>query len=183
MELADHSSNPKLRNSYKARYSGLADRSDRSLDNSSSRVVWSQEELCDIISALQELLNSVEEPSSTMVAEVHCTIGVIHQRLNHDARATQSFLQALWVQTAMDYVAPDRLGLTKLRLALAYGRKGQNQEAISILASSLNDFQQAGLSEDHEFVLKANEALEAFQLASMHKQQRQNSRRISQGAA
>lgn len=186
MMLADECSNKQLRQAYKARYFGLSDRAERHTETKTegnSQNIWTQTELCDIISALQELLSSVKEPSSKTVAEVHSTIGIIHQRLNHDARATQSFLQALWVQTSSDDVSPVTLGLTKMRLALAYGRKGHNQEAINILESCLGDFQKGGLDEDHELVTKATAALQAFQMAIIHKLHRRNSRRISQGAA
>ena len=185
MNLADQCSDNNLRTAYKARFFGLTDRAERQDDTTSSKTesVWTREELCDIISALQELLSSVQEPSSTLVAEVHSTIGIIHQRLHHDARATQSFLQALWVQTATDDVSPVTLGLTKMRLALAYGRKGQNQEAVNVLQSCMADFEKGGLGDDHELVLKASEALDAFQTAIIYKLHRPNSRRISQGAA
>ena len=99
MSLADQCSDNNLRSSYKARFFGLADRVERCSDKSDCHTIWTHEELCDIISALQELLSSITQPSSPLVAEVHSTIGIIHQRLHHDSRATQSFLQALWVQT------------------------------------------------------------------------------------
>lgn len=193
LSLADQSNDKHMRSSYKARYFGLTDRMERDAaeradsngkgSSSNSGAIWTQAELFDIISALQELLSTVEEPSSTMVADVHSTIGIIHQRLNHDARATQSFLQALWVQTSCDDVPPVTLGLTKMRLALAYGRKGQNSEAISTLEKAISDFRLAGLDDDHELVAKATEALQAFHMAVIHKLHRRNSRRISQGAA
>ena len=183
MTLANQSSDKKLRNSYKARFFGLADRAERDSIKADQQITWTHEELCDIISALQELLSSVKEPSSTLVWEVHSTIGIIHQRLNHDARATQSFLQALWVQTSSEDVSAVTVGLTKMRLALAYGRKGQNQEAINVLESSINDFHTGGLADDHELVVKASEALQGFHTAIIYKRHRQNSRRISQGAA
>ena len=70
-----------------------------------------------------------------------------------------------------------------MRLALAYGRKGHNQEAINLLETSIVDFRKGGLGDDHEFIVKATEALEGLRMAVIYKRHRHNSRRISQGAA
>ncbi|CAB9522257.1 expressed unknown protein [Seminavis robusta] len=177
--LCEESSDDFLAKAYRQRYQGLGERQQPHNQNNT----WTQEDLCDVISAIQALLSSVTNPPSSMVAEAHSTIGIIHQRLNQDARATQSFMQALWVQASSDDVSPITIGMTKTRLALAYGRKGESQKAISLLEKAIQDFREGGLSEEHELVTRAKEALHAFHLAETARRNRSNSRRISQGAA
>ena len=180
--LCVESNDEVLAKTYHQMYHRLADQHKARAGNNSTNS-WTEEELCDIITALQTLLSTVQEPPSALVAEVHSTIGIIYQRLNHDARATQSFMQALWVQTSSDDVSPVTVGLTKTRLALAYGHTGEHEKAISLLQKALQDFKEGGLTEDHVLVSRATEALYLFNLSSTQRIRKSSSRRISPGAA
>ena len=93
-------------------------------------------------------------------------------------------MQALWVQTSLEDCSPVSVGLTKTRLALAYGRKGEPQKAVSLLETAIQDYQKGGLNEDDELLVKATKALQAFRDAPIRRSHRStNRRRISQGAA
>jgi len=127
---------------------------------------WKHEhDICDLISTLQSLLSATPQETTPpmLVAEVHSTIGVLYQqKLQQDARATQSFLQALWVQTACEDCTSVQLGLTRTRLGLIYGRASRYPEACHLLEMAVDDFQAGELAEHHELMVRATQALAAF---------------------
>lgn len=118
------------------------------------------------VASLQDLLSNVgNNVPSDVLAQVHHTLGITYQRLNNSTKAKKAFLQALWIQSSCSEVAPTHLGLTKVAIALEYGRSGDYQDAIRTLESAVRDFQRGGLEEYHEIWTLVSGATTTFHLA------------------
>lgn len=133
-------------------------------------IMATQESKIELVAALRHLLScSCNRLPANVVAQVHHTIGIVYQRDNDAQKAKNAFLQALWIQSSCANVSPVDLGLTKMGLALEYGRVANYHEAILTLESAVGDFQRGFLPEDHEAWTLVSSAMSTFQLASEKK--------------
>lgn len=120
------------------------------------------DELHDVVNMLGAILSSAPGLPSKMVAQVHSFVGLIRAKQKRYVCATQSFLKALWLQTASEETQDLEIAITENRLGLAYGLSGNLPQAISLLEKSLEDYDKAGMKMEHPCTTAAQSALSAF---------------------
>ncbi|CAB9528699.1 expressed unknown protein [Seminavis robusta] len=115
--------------------------------------------LGEIVLSLKTVIESTPSLSAKMTAQVHSMIGLLRQQYGDLKAAIRSFLRVLWILSSLtlDPLAVQveeneesveeretlvwKMGITRHRLGMAYGKSGDFVDAITLLQTAVKDYE------------------------------------------